>query len=576
MSVSENRDLHRQVSGSGWGFTRISGQTLLCYGLIAILCLLVVYPMVSLVYGSFASHGGAADGGLSLANFSRIFTSGQFWLAWRNTLIVSTGSMLIATVSGVGAAFLIARTDIPGRRICEVLVTLPIFISPFIGAVAWSGLGAPEVGLLNRIFAAIGLPLSINIYSLAGIAMVLGFYMTPYVFLFTSAPLKAIDSSMEEASRLSGQTMFQTLLRVTFPLVTPSILAAGLLVFVLSMENFGVLAVLGMPSQIPFIPTEIYLKVAYPPPDYGYATVISISFVIITAVALLLQRRFIAGRTYVSVSGKSYRPMLVSLGPWRWVALGGLVLFVSISTLMPLATMVTASFQSYWTTQFTNFTTINYESVFSRGLFFRAAWNTLFLAVVGGLIACVLTAVIAYIVTFSRASGRHTLDLLSSMTVGVPGVVLGVALLWAWIRVPLPIYGTIWILMIAYITRFLSFGVRNMSAALTQIDGDLENAARVSGANKTVAALTITFPLIRESLLSSWVLYFISFVKELNTSVLLYAFNSVVLPVLIFDAYFEGKYPEVAALGTGISLFILAVYLVSNFIFGLKVGQKAG
>jgi len=566
------------VSGSpptpGWGLSRISGQTLLCYALISILCVMIVYPMLSLVWGSFVST--AATEQSSLGNFSRMLSSSQFWQAWKNTLLVSTGSVLISVICGVGAAFLIARTDIPLKRFCEVLVTLPIFISPFIGAVAWSGLAAPEVGLLNRIFAGLGLPLHVNIYSLGGIAMVLGFYMTPYVFLFTAAPLTAIDSSMEEASRLSGQNMLQTLRRVTVPLVTPSILGAALLVFVLSMENFGVLAVLGMPSQIPFIPTEIYLKVAYPPPDYGYATVISISFVVITALALLLQRRYLARRTYISVSGKSYRPVLIGLGRWRYVTFAGLVLFVFISTLMPLATMVTASFQTYWSVQFTNFTLDNYTSIFSRSLFLRAAQNTLFLAFVGGLLACILGGMIAYIVSFSKASGRQTLDLLSSMTVGVPGVVLGVALLWAWIRVPLPIYGTIWILMIAYITRFLSFGVRNMSAALTQIDSDLENAARVSGASKTVAALTITFPLIRRSLLSSWVLYFISFVKELNTSVLLYAFNSVVLPVLIFDAYFEGKYPEVAALGTGISVFILAVLLISNVIFGLKVRQKAG
>ncbi|NLS06179.1 iron ABC transporter permease [Rhizobium sp. P32RR-XVIII] len=553
-----------------------AGETAVTAVLVVIMLILVAYPLASLVYGSLNVSGpDRSAGGLSAANFARILSDPQFWMAWRNTILVSIGSSVLALVFGLGTAFLISRTDLPYRRICELLVILPIFISPFIGAIAWSGLAAPNVGLLNRVFSGLGLPIHVNIYSLPGIAMVLGFYMTPYVFLFTSGPLTSIDTSMEEASRLSGQGMFQTLMRVTFPLVTPSIFAAALLVFVLSMENFGVLAVLGVPSQIPFIPTEIYLKFSYPPPDYGYATVVSISFVLMTALGLLVQRSFLGRKNYVAISGKSYRPMLISLGRARWVAFGGVLLFVFISTVLPLFTMVMASFQSYWTTKFTAFTFVNYEAVFTRGLFIRAAQNSFLLSFVGAFIACALAGAVAYVVSHTRAPGRAFLDILSSMTVGVPGVVLGVALLWAWIRVPLPIYGTIWILLIAYITRFLSFGIRNMSAALTQVDRDLENAARVSGASKTKAALTITFPLIRGSIVSSWVLYFISFIKELNTSVLLYAFNSVVLPVLIFDAYLEGRYPEVAALGTGISVIVLLTLVLSALVFGVKIKPKA-
>jgi iron(III) transport system permease protein len=221
------------------------------------------------------------------------------------------------------------------------------------------------------------------------------------------------------------------------------------------------------------------------------------------------------------------------------------------------------------------FTFNNYLNMFGRGALGRATENSLLLSFLGAFIGIALAAAIAYVVQKTRAPGRGLLDLMSTVSIAVPGVVLGIALLWAWIRVPLPIYGTIAILLIAYVTRFISFGVRNVSAALTQIGGDLEAAARVSGASKLVAALTVTLPLVRSSLISSWVIYFISFIKELNTSVLLYSFNSVVLPVLIFDAYLEGRYTQVAALSVGVSVLIFVVLGLASAIFRVKIRPHA-
>jgi iron(III) transport system permease protein len=556
--------------------SRLTGERFICWALIALMAIIVIYPLFSLVYGTFNVTGpDRATATFSLVNASRIFADPQFYLAWKNTVLVSIAAAAIAVVFGLIAAILVVRTDLPGRGMFETMLIVPIFISPFIGAIAWSGMGAPEVGLLNRLFVQLGLPLEINIYSLGGISLVLGFYMTPYVFLFTSGPLASIDSALEEASRLSGQGPLQTLLRVTIPLVSPSILAASLLVVVLSMENFGVLAVLGLPSQIPFIPTEIYLKFAYPPPDYGYAAIVSLTLIVATALGLYGQHRLLMRKSYVVVGGRSYRPAIIRLGRWKWAAATALGLFVLVSVILPFVVMVMASFQSYWSAEFSAFTLDNYRNVFTRGLLIRAVENSLFLAIFGAVIATALAAAVAYVVQRTKASGRIALDLMSTISIAIPGIVLGVALLWAWIRVPLPIYGTIWILLIAYVTRFISFGVRNVSAALTQIGGDLEAAARVSGARKLTAAMTITLPLIRNSIFSSWILYFISFIKELNTSILLYSFSSVVLPVIIFDAYLEGHYPQVAALATGISVLIFVTLTLSSRILGINIRPSA-
>jgi iron(III) transport system permease protein len=557
-----------------------SGETLLAGGLILLMAILVVYPLGSLVYGSFTGTSPDAAAGVALPRFGlgpffRIFTDPEFYIAWRNTLIVSMSAAVIALTFGLIAAFLITRTDLPAKPVFEKLVILPLFISPFIGAIAWSGLGAPRVGLINRMFAAAGLSLHVNIYSLPGIALVLGLYLTPYVFLFTSGPLALLDGALEEASRLSGQGGAATLRRITLPMITPSILAAGLLVMVLAMENFGVLAVLGTPSGISFVPTEIYLKISYPPPDYSYATVVSLTLILATGAGLFGQRRLMGRRSYVAIGGRGYRPAHLRLGRWWWPITTAAVVFLLASVALPIGAMVLASFQSYWAPRMSPFTLINYRDVFSRGLFGHALENSLLLSLGGAVLATGLATTIAYVVQRTRAPGRGLLDLMSGVSIAVPGVVLGVALLWAWIRVPLPIYGTLWILLIAYVTRFISFGIRNISAALSQVSGELEAAARVSGASKAVAAMTITVPLVRHSVMSSWVIFVISFLKELNCSVLLYSFNSVVLPVLIFDAYLEGHYTQVAALATGVSVLVFVILTLASVVFGLRIRPHA-
>jgi iron(III) transport system permease protein len=236
--------------------------------------------------------------------------------------------------------------------------------------------------------------------------------------------------------------------------------------------------------------------------------------------------------------------------------------------------MILASFQAYWTQELTAFTLDNYRDVFSRGLLRRAAANSFILGFFGAFVATALAVSIAYVAQRTRVPGRGLLDVLGTITVGIPGIVLGVALLWAWIKVPVAIYGTLWILLIAYVTRFLSFGVRNVSAALTQVGGELEAAARVAGATKRRAALTITLPLVKSNILASWVIFFISFIKELNTSVLLYSFSSVVLPVVIFDAYVEGHYQEVAALATGITAVVFLVLVTFSQLFKVSVTPR--
>lgn len=548
------------------------GELLLAGLLMAVLVILIIFPLVSLIYGSFrTAPPGSAETSYSIEHFLRIFTDGQFYEAWWNTLLISAGATLVALFFGLPVTFLIVRTDMPYRSIAQTLAIVPLFVSPFITAVAWTALGAPRVGLVNRLLAAVGLPWEVNIYGIWGMALVMGFCMLPFVYLFTSGPLKAIDGSLEEASWLFGRNRVQTILRITLPLVTPSILACTLLIMVLSMENFGIPAVLAMPSRIPVVPGEIFLRFSFPPPDYGYATVAALSLVVITGAGLLLQRRILSRTSYAAIAGRGYRAEPISLGRWRWITAGVLGAYMAVTIILPYAAMILASFQSYWTQEFTAFTLDNYRSVYSSSILMRATRNSLLVSLSGACIATVLAIFIAYLVQCTRAPGRSWVDVMATIPIGIPGMVLGIGLLWAWIEVPLAIYGTLWILLIAYATRFLPFGVRNVSAALTQVGKELEPAARVCGATQWRAAMTITLPLVRNNILSSWVIYFVEFVKELNMSVLLYSFSSIVIPVVIFDLYHEGKYPQVAALSVGITALILIVLFTFSRLFHIQI-----
>jgi iron(III) transport system permease protein len=360
-------------------------------------------------------------------------------------------------------------------------------------------------------------------------------------------------------------------MRVTLPMISPSLLAVFLLCFVLSLENFGVLAVLGLPSQIPFVSTELYVRLTYYPPDYGYATVVAISLILVTTFGLWLQTRVLKSSDYVAISGRGYRDARVplkGLKPWAFALV---LLFVFISVILPFAVLVVASLQPYWSVGFAPFTLNNYALMFSRQNFAKALGNTLVTSVIGAVLTTMLALAIAYLVQRTRAPARNAVDFLAMLPISIPGAALGVGLLWAWIVVPLPIFGTLLIIVFAFIAKFLPLGVRNISAALTQVGPDLEAAARLAGASRLKAVTTVTLPLVRDSIFSSWVLLFVSMVKEVNTTILLYSVSTILLPIMIFDAREDGNFPRVAALSCGLTFVLLILVGIAQKVFNSRM-----
>ncbi|WP_168208266.1 iron ABC transporter permease [Agrobacterium sp. T29] len=529
--------------------------------LIIILGILIVYPLVML--GVAASVPGGQSS-MSWEGIRQTLVSPRFHEAWWNTLLSAFLATILAVVTGGVFTFCVERTNLPAKGFFRLMLVLPLFVAPLIGGIAWTGMAAPNIGVLNRILTWVGLDAQFNIYSMTGIILLLGFYKVPYVYLFTSGTLNAIDGSVEEASRICGRGILYTLYKVTLPMVTPSIIAVSLLCVVLTVENFGVLAILALPANIPFVASELYLNVARQPPDYSYATISAIMLIMFTMIGLWLQRRVNKSNDYVTVSGKGHRAKLIKLNAWRWPVTLVIGVYLFVTVLMPMLVLVYASFLPFWSKRAAAFTLANYENIFTRGSITRAVNNSLFLSIVGGLITMILAVSVAYVVLRTKAVGRNIIDIISTLPLAVPSIAFGIAFLWAWIYVPLPIYGTIWILLIAFVAKYLTIGVRNISASMTQVSPELEAAARVSGASPIRAATTVTIPLLRNTIIGSWVLSFSLMIKELNVSILLYSHASVVLPVLIFDAQEEGNFSQVAAMSVALSALIFVAVYVSQ------------
>ena len=540
---------------TGVGFARRRSREFLLdplfyaqWAVILLLCVMIVYPAVILLNLSIRSD----SGDFSLEWYIQAYTNPRNYGAILNTAIIATGASVIAAISGTFLAWAVVRTDMPGRPFVEMASIVPFISTPFIGALAWILLGSPEVGLVNQFWRFLGgSDALINIYSISGIIFVIALYEMPFVFLMVGGALRSMDPTLEEASLSSGASIWSTTVRVTLPLVLPAIMASSLLVFVLAAEQFGVPAVLGTPSRIRVLTTSIVQTEAFYPPRHGLGAALSVTLLVIALAGLWLQRRVLGSRSFTTVRGKSSHPNRIRLGPFRWVVLAICASYLLLAVVLPLVTIFLSSIRTIWTSDFRweQFTLENYRWVlFDYPITQHAVLNSLFLGVVGATATILLAAVISFLTLRTRLPGRQALDYLAMLPLGFPGVVLAFGMLQAWINPPLVLYGTIWILFVAYATRYLPIGVRSTSATLVQIHPELEESSLSCGANWLQTFKNITLPLLRPGIIAGWVLLFVAFTRELSASILLYSPGREVLSVAIYDLYQNGQFREISAL----------------------------
>jgi iron(III) transport system permease protein len=426
---------------------------------------------------------------------------------------------------------------------------------------------SPNAGLVNQLFRdVLGMPgLTFNVFSMSGLVLVTVPHTFPFVYILAVGALQSVDASYEESAQILGAGTLRTACSITLPLVAPAILSGTLIAFVNAIALFGSQAIIGIPGRVFTLPTRIYALFTYPP-QYGLASALSLIFVAITVTALYLQRAYLAKRSYVTLGGKGVRPRLVELGGLRWLVLGFCVLVFVVAILLPYLTLIAVSFSKSWGLAFwQNLTLANYRFIlFDYDVTQRAILNSLFLAAAAASIAVMIGAVVAWIDLRTTMPGRRFLDYVSLVPLGLPGIVMAVALIEFWLAMPVALYGTLTILLLAYVARYIPLGVRSAGASLRQVDRSLEESARILGASWGFTMREITLPLIRPGLFAGWMLVFVPAIQELSASILLFSSSSITLAVAVYNLYETGHLEPVAALALlNMAIIGAAIWLAS-------------
>ncbi len=542
---------------------RISLEQAVMAGAVVCLFFLVVFPILWLLIGSLNG-----EQGLTLEHFETALTGRLYVSALINSLVLGAWTGLFSVVIGVPMAWAVARTNVPFKGLFHLTANLSYLSPPFLTAIAFVTLFAPNSGVINALFRdVLGLPaLTFNIFSMPGLVLVTTLHTFPFVYLLSSTALQSVDASYEEAAQILGAGKLRTAMVITLPLVAPAILSGTLLAFVNAIALFGSQAILGLPGRIITLPTRIYSLFDYPP-QYGLASALSLVFVAITVVALWLQRSFLARRSYVTLGGKGSRPQLIDLGAWRWVLFAICVIIFIVGIVLPYAALIATSFSKSWGLEFwKNLTFKNYNFVlFEYDVTQRAIMNSLLLASLAATFAVLLGVIIGWIDLRTKAPGRKYLDYISLIPLGLPGIVMAVALIQFWLAMPIALYGTLFILLLAYVGRYIPLGVRAANTSLRQVDGSLEESARILGASWGYTLRKITLPLIRPGLFAGWLLVFVPVIQELSASILLFSSSSITLAVAVYNLYETGHLEAVCALAMiNMVIISIAIYVANR------------
>lgn len=549
---------------------RFPAQAVAGIGVAALVSGLVLYPIFYLVQASLdvGDPEIRPPTAYGLDNYERLPQYAEIML---NTLVVSFAATFMALVFGFLTAWILNRTDVPARRTLEQLMAVPYYVTPLLGALAWSLLGAPESGFINQLWrAAGGQGVLFDITGPIGIAWVMALFEGSVAFVMIGAVMKSMDPSLEEASQVMGGGRLRTMLRITLPLVTPGVLGAGIYVFAEMLGSFSAALVLGTPNRFYVITTAIYQLVSQYPPRLPLAAAMGVSLFAVMFAMLFLYRRVTKGRSFVTVGGKAFRPRLMDVGRLRWALFGVCALYSVLAVFLPVLTLLYVALQKLAVTfpDASNFTLQNFRTALTLNAVRSAMGNSLLLGLLTATIGVVVTGLLAWIIQRSRLPGRHVLEAVVMLPQAVPRLVFAFGMMWAWLVFPIPIYGTFWLLLIAYLTVFLPLGVRTLSGVIVQLDKSLEECGEVCGATWLHRIRTITMPLLRPGIMAAWLLIFIASVRELGASILLMGPNSKVLTPAIVEAWFSSSSELTAAMALiqtlVVGLAMLIFYVLTN------------
>jgi iron(III) transport system permease protein len=528
---------------------------------------LVILPLVFLVeeslnVGDPMSFPPEAYG---IRNYLAIFDE-DITVLW-NTLIIAVMATVMAILIGFTLAWILTRTNVPGREKLERLMELPYYMTPLVGALAWAVIAGPKSGFANQLWkGAGGSGDLVDVYTHFGIAWVMALFEGTVAFVMISASMKSMDPALEESARVMGASKLRTTLTVTLPLVMPGVLGATLFVFAEMLGSFAAALVIGIPGRIYVITTAIWDSTLSYPPDYGRASAMGLALFIVMFGMLTFYRRVIARGSFATITGKAFRPRPMDMGRLAWLLFAFCMLYVLLAVVLPIGALLFTSLQRFATVILSQaeFTLANYQTALALGPVRTAMANSLMLGFGVASVGVLVMVILVWIIYRSQLVGRGSIEYLVMFPQAVPRLVFGLALLWAWINIPIPIYGTLWLLALAYFTVMLPLGVRTLAGVVLQIDKSLEECARVCGAGWVYQMRTVTLPLLKPGILAAWLLIFMACVRELGASVFLMGPNSKVIAPSIVNAFATSGTELTAAMAL-IQTFTVIVALVILF-----------
>ena len=548
----------------------------LILGVVAVVvAYLAIVPLWFLIQGTFFDP---TTNAFTFSGFTRAYTDDQAFEMLRNSIWFAIGSAVLSLFVGTALAFLNVRTDVPFKGLFFAASIIPLVIPGILYTVAWIFLASPDIGLVNYALEPIFGDAAVNIYTVWGMVWVEGLHLSPITFLFMVAAFRAQDPSLEESALMSGASRLAVLRKITVPLLRPAIAASVLIMTVRALESFEVPALLGLQNGIYVFTSKIYFMLRSYPQDLNGAGALALGLLAIAALGMVVEHLLSRGaKAYQTVTGKGFRPRPIELGKWRPLAVVAIIGYFLLTVLLPMLMLVYTSLLPYYqkpsVEAFKSMTFANYADLLEMSKASTALKNSLMLGAGSATLVMLFMAVAAWIVVRSNIPGRKILDLLSFAPLVIPGLVLGLSLQFVYLRVPVAIYGTIWILLVAYCTRYMPYGMRYAVTSMQQISSELEESASVSGATWWQVFRRVLLPLLMPGLLAGWIYIFVVSFRELSSSILLYSSGNEILSILIWEQFENGKFTVLAALGV-VMVAILMLLVSIAYKLGAKVGLQ--
>jgi iron(III) transport system permease protein len=537
---------------------------------------LVLYPMAMILYGGFWSSMPGEPGHFTLDGYRTAFSQPGLWRAMWNTYWLAITTKVIAISFAIFFAWVIARTDTPGKIWLEVGFWLYFFMPFMPMTMAWVLLLAPNFGLINQALEKTVLAgrSPLNIHSYWGIIWVSTLTTTSFMVLLITPAFRRMEASLEDAARMSGASIMTSLRQVVIPLLAPTILGILFLSFIRGIEAFETPLVLGYQAGIHVYATKIFELLHQEPPAFPQAMALTHGFLLTLFLLILIQNRLLKGKTFTTIGGRGFSVRPISLGRWRYVTFAICLVWILVGTVLPVATLIVGSFMRIFGVflEGTSFTTKHWEYLIRDSSFWFSLKNTLVMGAVAATAGMLLHSLISYVIVKTNFKARKSLELITWFPWAVPGIIWGLGMFWAYvggIRLPFTLYGTLWIMIMAMVIKEMPIGIRAMNGGLLQLGSELEESARVHGASFFRTFRSIVAPLLAPTFIATWIIIFLTSVRDLSTVILLYSAKSKVLSVLNYELWASGRMESAMAVGL-VTTLIVVVAAVAARILGAK------